>query len=377
MQAGRPLQPAGPVSRIDTPGFAGHNVAWSPFFPDRLAVAGAANYGLVGNGRLHVIGTHATPASPVPQMSLMKAYDTQDGLYDVAWSELNEHQLATASGDGSIKLWDTSLADHPIRNWHEHTREVFSVDWNNIKKDTFASSSWDASVKVWHPERPRSLATITAHTACVYAAIWSPHAPDILATASGDGHARLFDLRTTATSHAVAGAQPIATIPVGGEVLALDWNKYRQFHLATGSTDKSVKLWDLRAVSSNPSAAAMPPPGAAGVNAGPPAGQITAICTGHDYAVRKVAFSPHSPSLLASASYDMTARIWDVDHPSASLPSVASRLGGGAPAGQSGALRSVHNAHTEFVVGVGWSLFQEGLVASTAWDMSVHLWTAH
>jgi len=36
-------------------------------------------------------------------------FDTQDGLYDVAWSEIHENQLVTASGDGSIKLWDVML----------------------------------------------------------------------------------------------------------------------------------------------------------------------------------------------------------------------------------------------------------------------------
>lgn len=38
------------------------------------------------------------------------SYDTQDGLYDVAWSEVNENQLIVSSGDGSIKMWDTTLA---------------------------------------------------------------------------------------------------------------------------------------------------------------------------------------------------------------------------------------------------------------------------
>lgn len=66
----------------------------------------------------------------------------------MAWSELHENQLVTASGDGSIKLYDTTLMDHPIRNWHEHSRETFCVDWNNLKKELFMSSSWDASVKV-------------------------------------------------------------------------------------------------------------------------------------------------------------------------------------------------------------------------------------
>jgi hypothetical protein len=32
-----------PFTRLRTPGLAGYNLAWSPFYPDRLAVAGAAN----------------------------------------------------------------------------------------------------------------------------------------------------------------------------------------------------------------------------------------------------------------------------------------------------------------------------------------------
>jgi len=32
--------------------YACYSLAWSPFHPHRLAVAGAANFGLVGNGRL-------------------------------------------------------------------------------------------------------------------------------------------------------------------------------------------------------------------------------------------------------------------------------------------------------------------------------------
>lgn len=41
--------------------------------------------------------------------SLRYRFDTQDGLYDVAWSEVHENQLVTASGDGSVKLWDVVL----------------------------------------------------------------------------------------------------------------------------------------------------------------------------------------------------------------------------------------------------------------------------
>jgi len=37
------------------------------------------------------------------------SYETQDGVFDVAWSEIHENQIISASGDGSIKLWDITL----------------------------------------------------------------------------------------------------------------------------------------------------------------------------------------------------------------------------------------------------------------------------
>ena len=40
-----------------------------------------------------------------------------------------------------------------------------------------------------------------------------------------------------------------------------------------------------------------------------------AVLLGHAYAVRRVAFSPHAQTLLASCSYDMTVRLWDYAAP--------------------------------------------------------------
>ena len=39
-----------------TQGFNGYAVKYSPFFDSRLAVTTSANFGLVGNGRLHILG---------------------------------------------------------------------------------------------------------------------------------------------------------------------------------------------------------------------------------------------------------------------------------------------------------------------------------
>ncbi|EPQ56253.1 WD40 repeat-like protein [Gloeophyllum trabeum ATCC 11539] len=337
-----------PPAMLQTPGFAHYALAWSPFHTTRLAVASSANYGLVGNGRLHLVSVSPGPGG-VPALGLDKYYETQDGLYDVAWSEVHENQLVTASGDGSIRLWDVMLNDLPIRAWQEHTREVFSVDWSNVQKDLFVSSSWDGNVKLWSPERPRSITTLHAHHSCVYQALFSPHQPDIIATCSTDGTMKLFDLRAPSyaptlpsTNFSTPLAAAALTVPASTtEVLTLDWNKYRPFVLASAGVDKGVKVWDCR----------MAKTGGEGVG-----GVCEVALAGHEYAVRKVQWSPHRPDVLASASYDMTCRVWTTTPPS----------------GRSHLLH-IHDPHTEFVVGCAWSLYEEGVLASCSWDCRVNV----
>lgn len=81
-------------------------------------------------------------------LSALPRFDTQDSLYDLAWSEAHENQVVVAAGDGSIKLFDIALDEFPVQSWQEHNREVFSVHWNLVAKDTFCSSSWDGTVKI-------------------------------------------------------------------------------------------------------------------------------------------------------------------------------------------------------------------------------------
>jgi len=63
------------------------------------------------------------------------------------------------------------------------------------------------------------------------------------------------------------------------EVLTCDFNKYENF-IVTGSTDNTIKLWDLRSTVDSP----------------------IMTLPGHQLAVRKVKFSPYHANILASAS---------------------------------------------------------------------------
>lgn len=197
----------------------------------------------------------------------------------------------------------------------------------------------------------------------MYSASFSPSQPATIASCSSDGFLKLWDTRapTSAAPGQLATPQlALAAHPT--EVLSLDWNKYHPHLIATGSVDRSVRIHDLRMATASPAGPTVQP------NA------TVASLLGHEYAVRKVAWSPHSADVLASAGYDMTARVWAIE--SATLGS--QRPGGmGTPFGPGGMgggrMVRLHQEHTEFVVGLAWGLYEDTL-ASCSWDQEVHLW---
>ena len=171
-------------------------------------MATAANFGIVGNGRLQIV--RAVPGRDgTVALQRVCAFDTNSGLYDCAWSEQSESHVLGASADGSIKLYDLSASTggRPVMAYTEHAAEVNSVDFNLQVKDSFASASWDGSLRVWRPERPNSLVTLAEHTHVAYECRWAPHHPSQLLSASGDRTVKLWD--------PVAGACSVMTINCG------------------------------------------------------------------------------------------------------------------------------------------------------------------
>ena len=153
---------------------------------------------------------------------------------------------------------------------------------------------------------------MAGHSACAYQALFSPHQPLVLASCSTDGTLKIFDLRQPTAPSIPTKLAPNQTLPPdqltrpalvvpahSGEVLSIDWNKYRPFTLASGGVDKIVRVWDCRMVKLGPDAAQAPGVG----------GVCESQLVGHEWAVRKVQWCPHRADLLASASYDMTCRV--------------------------------------------------------------------
>jgi peroxin-7 len=219
----------------------------------------------------------------------------------------------------------------PIAAPQGHTGEVVSVDWSPHKQDTFISSSWDATIKMWSGSRLDAgpVNAFVGHIKEVYEAQYHPRSPALLGSCSGDGTWRLWDTR-----HSKPGG--VVCIPGHGAdlVLSLDWNRYETNMLATGSVDRTVKLWDIRKPQ-----------------------QPLLVLRGHEHAVRRVRFSPHARTHIATAGYDYRVIQWDLQH----RPQFMTHR---------------YEHHREFVVGLEWSMATPGALISGSWDGSAFAWTS-
>lgn len=298
-------------------GMMGYSVEWNPFDEALLAVSTSQHFGIVGTGKQlvykHQNGVFTETAS----------IETKDGVFDCTWSESVAHHLAYSCGDGTVHLWDVA-EKKVLQTYQEHTAEVYSVDWNVVNKENFLTAAWDNTIKLWHPDEKKAIRTYKEHTQCIYQAIWHPRTADMFASVSGDCTLKVWDANVPESVLSIRAHEY--------EVLSCDWNKYDQNMIYTGSVDKTIRGWDIRSPSSP-----------------------VVTLAGHDYAVRRLKCSPHSSRVIVSGGYDMALMVWDL----------------GAMENN---LLARYEHHTEFVLGIGFNLFQENLLASTSWDETVACW---
>ncbi|KXJ17053.1 peroxisomal targeting signal 2 receptor [Exaiptasia diaphana] len=291
----------------------GYAVKFSPYLSHRLACASSQHYGIAGRGSLYILDV--TPRG----IALVRQLEWNDGLFDCAWSEHNQDVIVSASGDGSLQLWNVNNPE-PIKVFKGHTAEVYGVEWCPGRDgDTFLSASWDNTIKLWDPQRLECplVSNFSGHQGVIYSALWSPHIPRTFASASGDHTLGIWDISCPDRPQHVIRAHD-------GEVLTCDWAKYDQNLVISGSVDTFIRGWDIR-------------------NTESPVFSFKS----HQYAVRRLKCSPHHGNILASCSYDFSVRTWDLRDTSP--------------------LQTIEH-HSEFVTGLDFNLHQEGQLADCSFD---------
>lgn len=219
--------------------------------------------------------------------------------------------LATGHADGTTHLWKANDPRHPhlLATLPGHTHQVTSATFSPDGR-TLATTG-DTTVRLWDvadPTHPLPLDVLRGHTDTVTSAAFSPDGKRV-ATGSWDRTARIWNLAQTDTP-AVLPVHPaivwsVAFTPDGSTLVTIG-----------GAT----QFWDV----STPSApkrtstiqggfyqAAFSPDGRVLANADRLLDLRDLSLGTHDDVVTSLAYDP-AGHLLASASWDGTARLWQV-----------------------------------------------------------------
>jgi WD40 repeat protein/tRNA A-37 threonylcarbamoyl transferase component Bud32 len=194
-------------------------------------------------------------------------------VWSVAFSR-DGRRLASASYDGTVKVWETAEGKEMF-TLKGHAGPVNGVAFDPDGR-RLASAGMDGTVKVWNTADGRQLWTGQGHSGPVWSVAFSPDGRH-LASAGGDTTFTVWD--------AVVGKELMRLRRHSGLVHSVAFSRDGQ-RLASASDDRTVKVWE-----------------AVG-------GRELLTLRGHTDMVLSVAFSPDGRH-LASASNDRTVRIWD------------------------------------------------------------------
>ncbi|KAG9450911.1 hypothetical protein H6P81_010876 [Aristolochia fimbriata] len=213
----------------------------------------------------------------------------KDSVLGLSWNREVRNVLASASADHSVKVWDIVEGKCAVTMEH-HTDKVQSVSWNRHVPEVLLSGSFDRSVVMKDMRSPSHAGIRWSVPADVESLAWDPHVGHTFLVSLEDGTVQAFDIRAAASGSDSTSTKPNFVLHAHDKaVCSISYNPSVPNLLATGSTDKMVKLWDLS--SNQPSCIAS-----------------KNLKAGH---VFSVAFSEDSPSLLAVGGDKGRLEVWN------------------------------------------------------------------
>ncbi|XP_076845608.1 WD repeat-containing protein 17 isoform X1 [Brachyhypopomus gauderio] len=242
-------------------------------------------------------------------------------IFDCKFKPDDPNLLATASFDGTIKVWDINTLT-AVYTSPGNEGVIYSLSWAPGDLNCVAGGTSRNGAFIWDVKKGKMITRFNEHGKNgIFCIAWSHKDSKRIATCSGDG---FCIIRTIDGKVLHKYKHPAA-------VFGCDWSQNNKDMIATGCEDKNVRVYYLATSSDQP----------------------LKVFTGHTAKVFHVRWSPLREGILCSGSDDGTVRIWDYTQD---------------------ACINVLSGHTAPVRGLMWNSEVPYLLVSGSWDYTIRVW---
>jgi peroxin-7 len=297
---------------------SGTSVKFSPIINNQLAYGGCQNFGLAGNSLLSL----AQFDIQMGHLQVLKRYPIKNSIQNICFSENNPHHITVSTGAGQFLLFDTqSNRITPLINIQLFDKEAASCSNNRFLPSVFCVGGVKGELALVDIHSKKVDMLPLGVPGGVNEVIWHPNNKNLLGVATSSGKLLIKNLTQGSPDKNV-----MAISEASGNILSFDFNKYNST-VSLACIDNTIKIYDLKQPQ-------MP----------------VSVIAGHSHPITRVRFSPFSDSVLASASYDMTVKGWDLKK----LP-------------QSPLMKN-HTRNREFITDLDFSMFHHNYVVTSSLD---------
>lgn len=168
-----------------------------------------------------------------------------DAVLSLASNRHHRNLLASASADTTVKLWDLSTATC-AQSYTHHTDKVCSIAWHPRESTALLSGSYDRTVVAADMRAPTAGHRLWTVDSDVETVRWDPHDSNYFYVSTEAGVLYYFDARLAPASSPSKPSPPTWRLQAHDEsISAFDVNPIIPGFFVTGSSDKTVKIWNV------------------------------------------------------------------------------------------------------------------------------------
>jgi WD40 repeat protein len=178
--------------------------------------------------------------------SLLQAAQSPTPITDLTWNPIDQTRLAVCYTNGDLKCFNLNTGSQQKAltvDWigERSTQTIHRISWSRHEAHLLASGNSEGSIKLYDIRAGKTFIQCFK----LKGAISSPCRDfkfnsidgNMIASASDNGRLMIWDRRTV--------AKPLMNTEAHkNKVLTIAWNPFSEWIIASGSADKTVKIWD-------------------------------------------------------------------------------------------------------------------------------------